>query len=307
MSTVKKYVCKKCNTKFSNLGNLNKHKKKTIPCVSKNVHRCKKCDHIFSCANDLKRHNNRKTPCVPEIKDTSTTISNEENKCKYCGNMLSSLYSLKRHYNSCKVKKEPQLLNDHVKKLENELLEKQAEIDRLKNSQHIQIVNNIDNRTINNDNRQININVFTFGNEDKSHVTIDDVAKTFIDYQPKEIIAKLIQQIHGDPDHPENHNVYMNDNDLDKVLVYVKSLDDRMDWQLAPLNEISKQLTTSAKSLVTLSGNIPDPNLGTTIEDLGEIDSFYKFQDVIQMEGKTVEEQEEIKNVLTTIKRLIKN
>ena len=274
MSSKKKYVCKKCKYKFANQGNLTKHLNRTVPCDKKVEYKCKKCQSIFTRECDLKRHKDRKTSCVVEIKDTSTTSANEENKCKYCGNKFSSIYSLKRHYTSCKAKKNPTLIEqklisamEQLQKRDEEHAKQINRLEELIKNQQSPIVNNI----VNNDNRQLNIQIVCYGSEQMGLIKMEDVAQLFIENKHDDIIPNIVKLIHGNPEHPENHNVYVSQLDSDHAMVY-RSLTDnphKKDWQIKPFDEVSHELTEKAKSMIEIKTGIPKHDLADTILNSG--------------------------------------
>ena len=275
MSTSKKPICPRCGKKFSNTGNLNRHLNKTEQCDKKYEHKCKKCQHIFKRKEHLIAHQNRKTSCVPIIKDTSTTVDNEENKCKYCGKTYSTQYNLKRHYKSCKVKKTPTIMEQHFLKIiesqqfNQEKLEK--EMNELKNiikNQQPTVINN--NQTIN-DNRQLNITLVNFGKEDLSYITPQFIAGLFDTQAADQIIPTIIKKIHNDPEHPENHNVYMLTREDEHAMVYGPLPKDpsTLDWYPKSIDDTQTELNTKAKNLMFYDNGIPKQELVVVMSDEG--------------------------------------
>ena len=271
---------------------MNQHLSKKKSCDNKTEYKCKKCNHSFSSKTDLTRHMNRITSCVPELKDTATTVDNEDNKCKYCGNDFATKYSLKRHYGACSVKKNPNVMEqkfiDIIEKQQEAHAEEMAALKELIQNQN-SIVNNITNVTNNtlNDNRQLNITLVNFGQEDLSHITPEFIAGLFDQLDCTNVIPTIVQKIHNDPDHPENHNVYMVTNQ-DKVVIYGPLPDDpsTIDWYPNPLESTCQQLTEKAKSLMAYSNGIPKPGFSAIISE----DGYSKYPSIIAQEGDTPQE-----------------
>jgi len=150
----------------------------------------------------------------PQFSTISSNNSGNSNVCKYCYNNFSRIDSLKRHLTICKKKKE----SENIIIKENEVMKK--EIEELKKMKCINTQNNITNNTINN-----TININNYGDEDLSYLKSKDFLQLFGGVYGA--IPKLIEKIHFDPEHPENHNIkYTN-----KKLPYLKIRKDNK-WQL---------------------------------------------------------------------------
>ena len=291
-SKAKKHVCKKCKMEFSANSHLQRHINRKIPCNKKAEYKCKKCKTIFDREDHYKRHLNRKTSCVPELKNTATTVDNEENKCKYCGNDFATKYSLKRHYGACSVKKNPTVMEqkfiDIIEKQQKSHEKEMAALKELiKNQQPV--VNNVTNVTNNtlNDNRQLNITLVNFGQEDLSHITPEIIAGLFDKLDCSSVIPTIIKKIHNDPDHPENHNIYMVTNQ-EQVVIYGPLPEDpsTIDWYPNPLDTTCQQLTEKAKSLMSMPNGIPKPEFSAIITDEG----YTKYPSIMAQNGDTVQE-----------------
>ena len=272
MSTSKKHTCKKCKATFANQGNLTKHMNRKTPCNKKAEYKCNKCHKIFARKDHYESHKNRKTSCILEIKDTSTTIDNEENKCKYCGETLAHKYSLKRHYKSCKVKKTPNIMEQRFIKIiedqANQLKEQQNQLTELIKNQ--QPITNVTNNTIN-DNRQVNITLVNFGKEDLSYITPQFIAGLFDTHAADQIIPTIIKKIHNDPDHPENHNVYMLSREDQHAMVYGPLPKDpaTLDWYPKSIDETQNEISDKANNLMFYDNGIPKQEIVSVISDKG--------------------------------------
>ena len=153
----------------------------------------------------------------------STILDNKYN-CLYCNKKLSRSDSLQRHLNICKKKLECEQLVLHNKDMEIE--EKNKKIkeleEKIKTKGDTNIVNNTNNtnNTINN-----NIHINNYGDENLKHLRSKDFANLLTGIYSA--VPKLIEKIHFDPEHPENHNIkYTN-----KKLPYLKVMKNDK-WQL---------------------------------------------------------------------------
>lgn len=107
-----------------------------------------------------------------------------------------------------------QLLQEKLDKKDQEMKEVKDEMDELRkqvetligntakqttnNNSNIQTQNNIENQNV--------IVVNSFGNENIEHLT-DQIICKLIKTAPFTSVPQLIEKIHFDPDHPENHNI----------------------------------------------------------------------------------------------------
>ena len=291
MSTSKKHVCKKCKKKFTTESNLKQHLNRKTPCDKKKEYSCDKCKSSFTNKTDYTRHQNRKTSCVPEIKNTATTLDNEENKCKYCGNTYYNSANLKRHYTSCKVKKSPNVMEQKFNQIL-EKLEKQEQVNAQLQEKIDSLQPTINNIT-NNDNRQLNITLVNFGQEDLSYITPKFIAGLFDTHDADQILPTIIKKIHYDPEHPENHNIYQISRDDKHAMVYGPLPENPalLDWHPKPLDITEQHLTTKAKNLMFYDNGIPKQELVSVITDEG-----YDKVNIVINESVKVEEVLEAKD-----------
>jgi hypothetical protein len=181
---------------------------------------CKRCLHATSTKSNLLSHLRNKKHCsvdteeggidVPIIQyiEDLLTVTQEPKKfsCPHCNYQFNHSQSMYRHFKTCKVKNTSTNKIDDKDKLIEEL---QAQIEQYKQQQaqsSTTVINNNNNGTIiNNNTFNITINKNNFGSEDTSYLTND-----FIKYcieNPTRGITELIEVIHYNPDHPENHNI----------------------------------------------------------------------------------------------------
>ena len=130
----------------------------------------------------------------------SSFFENQDLLCKYCSKMYSRIDNLKRHLNTCKKKKESEQLMLLEKELE--LQYKTKEIEELKKKLENKEITNITNiNTTNNTNIIIN----NLGEENIKYLKSGKFAELLQGIYGA--VPKLIQQIHFNPEHPENQNI----------------------------------------------------------------------------------------------------
>ena len=168
---------------------------------------CKRCLHATSTKSNLLSHLRNKKPCnvdkdglditIQTYIEELLTVVQEPKKyaCSYCNYQFNHSQSMYRHYKTCKRKPQPTKDDKDV------LIEKlQAELQIYKSQGNNTIINNNNGTIIN-----ITINKNNFGSEDTSYID-DDFIKFCIE-NPSRGLPQLIENIHYNPEHPENHNI----------------------------------------------------------------------------------------------------
>jgi hypothetical protein len=155
---------------------------------------CSSCKYTSQIKEHVVRHINKKKSCglgVKEIIEIPVEII-----CEFCNKNFSSIISLKYHVkNSCKHKDDA--LKQKIKELEKELRQAKS------------VTNN--NITNNNTNNTTNYIIVLNNYEDTALDKLTDKTynKILKDSESHQIIPRLIQKIHFDPETPENHNIYI--------------------------------------------------------------------------------------------------
>jgi len=182
-------------------------------------------------------------------KNNNEIINNDSdedniNKCEYCKKVLSSYKNLWRHLKTCKEKEKDdnnknmielvKLLNEQLKEQKEQMKEEKEHMKEEKEQmkEERQILNNqikeqnsqikelIKKAGITNSNINIqqNIKLLSYGNTDMSHLTDKDYMKCL--NHSNFCVPYLIEQIHFDPQKPENHNIYISNIKNNYVMLY---------------------------------------------------------------------------------------
>ena len=190
-------------------------------------YKCERCGFKTSYKNNFRKHIYRKFPCFTKInkmdisdiqkcfemkKSTSLTVVSSQNElkinvdnrliknthiCNNCNTTFTMYKNLWRHQQKyCNKAYE---INE-IENLRNEILELKREIK----------TNIISNNTINSNSNNIIIN--NFGSENMAYITKKMMKRML--KQGSRSIPNLIKQIHFNPEHPENHNVRINNKKL---------------------------------------------------------------------------------------------
>ena len=164
--------------------------------------------------------NNAQNPKKPKITHFSEVqnpkkpkITHFEHICEFCKKSFNRNWHLSRHLNNCKKKKENE--NEKDKKIEEliknqEIMKEQMKemVEKLliNNSGNTTTNNNTTNNTTNNHNTIHNtININNYGNENIKYLRKDYLNNLL--QGAFTAIPKLIEKIHFNPKHPENHNI----------------------------------------------------------------------------------------------------
>ena len=139
-------------------------------------------------------------------KSSKIFISNETNlKCEFCNKLCSRSDNLKRHLKTCKKRKETEqlLLLDEDKDKKIEELEKALQLEKEKVNTNI--INNNNNSTNIHTTNNTNIIINNLGEENIAYLKSGKFAELLQGIYAA--VPKLIQHIHFNPAHPENHNI----------------------------------------------------------------------------------------------------
>jgi len=130
--------------------------------------------------------------------------------CDFCGKNFTRAYGLTCHLKTCKTKKLVENENDKDKKIE-ELIKNQEQMKEQMKEMVEKLLINSGNTTNNNNNHNshntINntIHINNYGNENTDYLKSDYLNNLL--QGAFTAIPKLIENIHFNPQHPENHNI----------------------------------------------------------------------------------------------------
>ena len=197
---------------------------------------------------DTQQNSTNSTQTAPKQHPTSTQtapkqhlLAPKKNMCQFCEKTFTRKTGLTKHLKCCKKK----MANENEKDKKIKFLEKKQEelqdkvedllIELSKNGSTINNITNNTNNTTNNQNKIINININNYGNEN-----IDYLNKDYLNNLLQgafTAIPKLIENIHFNPSHPENHNIKI----TNKKEPYIKVRKNDK-WELQDKKEILETL-----------------------------------------------------------------
>lgn len=172
--------------------------------------KCERCGYKTDNISNIRRHVRRKTVCKPKVRDISIDVlrtkylpddKDKNIECTECGKKYSSRQGLYLHLRNDKC---VDTKDAKIERLENMMQELKKEIEDMK-QKPIQVTNNT---TINNNNTANINNIIVlnpYGSEDTSHLTHELLSHCILN--PSKGLPALIDNIHYNPNIPENHNV----------------------------------------------------------------------------------------------------
>lgn len=116
-----------------------------------------------------------------------------------------------------------------------------AELEEKLSKKETVYVTNINNNTNNTSNNTI-ININAFGNENLNYLTEKKILRCLTEVYKS--IPALIQKIHFDPNHPENHNVKI----TNKKLPYASVMGSDQKWKIMKRDEVISQMVDNSYS-----------------------------------------------------------
>ena len=258
------FLCEVCNKSFTRKSTLNRH-------YSSELHR-------RSLNNDIKKYT---CPCGKNY-SYSQSLHVHKQSCAFF-NQTSRVELLQT---------EKEVMKEQLDAYEKEREEMKAQIaslmDKYAGGNTTNNTTNIENQTNNNN---IHIHINAFGQENIDYLD-DKAIIACIDRVYKSIPA-LIEKIHFDPEHPENHNIKI----TNKKLPYASVMGDNSKWKMVDKKDAIETMVFNGYNL--LDEKYPDNKQELSSKKREHFENFKdKFQD---------EDKELLKQVKTDVELLVLN
>jgi hypothetical protein len=211
----------------------------------KNTFHCKDCHCFFKNKQNYEYHLASNKHNLRISKDKIKLHS-----CSICQQTFTYSSGLSRHRIKCKEKEvieipKIDILEKEVKELHQQNLKLSKEVEDLKKNNkeiNIQTQNNIENQNIKNQYNNIIINCF--GSENLDYIT----DKVILHCMEKIYgsLPLLIEKIHFDPNHPENHNIQI----PNKKLPHAKIINHKREWQIVQKKDVIEDMIDMGYSML---------------------------------------------------------
>ena len=171
--------------------------------------KCTKCNKEFNKKANLDRHYARTNPC-----DSKHLLSKNTLTCPECNKQFSTYRGYSKHIkDSICAKKD---INDNLTVNNTTNIDTQINGNVTNNLSANNL--NIDNSVNNNLKVDGDVKLVNFGNENLSYIS-DDLFKSILGRGMK-AVEELIDHVHFNADHPENHNLYVANIQKDYIIAY---------------------------------------------------------------------------------------
>ncbi len=282
--------CEKCDKEFKYKYLLKRHHESKFPCNSSNKLLILHNNKIKEFDIQIQELDDKITLIENKINNINTKSLKKLNICLFCNKTFLNKTNMTRHIDKSCVKKkellkEQNIILDEKNNIiieKNKLIEEKKEQEMMNEIKQLRsdmakllekqlkpiqnITNNTTNNTINQTNNVIMIN--NFGNEDLSHITLQDY-KQYLNTYFKGFI-KYIEKVHFDDNVPENHNICITNLKSKDIKVYEGDK-----WVAKPKTDVIDKLLR--KKLNTLIDKCEELEETDQINDK-VVDKFAEFQ-----------------------------
>lgn len=261
---------------------------------------CENCGKSFNKKFNYIRHKNRKNPCKSNNSlENNDIIENKKNYvCAFCLNEFSSKNNLVAHMKECTSGFNTSIFKEKEDFYINQIETMKEQINTLINktgNTTFQINQKID-QSIHNQNITIN----SYGNENLNYITDQDI-KTLIS-QPHKCIPKFIEMVHYNENHPENHNI-MIENIKENL---IKTLHNNNRWSYSVIEKFIEQFTVEKYD--QLCDYYDNPEVKTNFDKLVK-EKFDIWADEFDFSGSKIrkETEENVKLALISGSKWLKD
>lgn len=212
--------------------------------------KCSRCGYETGRKADLKKHLQKKRICPPTLSDidrwkvlddVAKDIEQDgKYSCEFCEKTFASPQGKYQHKKRCSSNPENgEEMQDQLERMKEQIISLQKELLETKNAGGTTVVNNTNNGVVNNNtiNNNITLNLRNFNQENLEAVPLHFIRSCFMNLE----FGTLFENLHCDPDYPENHNVRIKSSKRQLLEIYRNNR-----WNATPfvigLKEVITQL-----------------------------------------------------------------
>ena len=235
---------------------------------------CEKCQIVFKRKSHYESH-------LKSKRHINGLKSNTFYHCE-CGKSYRHNQSLWTHQQRCKALTDMVYCQEQLERLEKEREEMKAQIALLMDKHATSnttnnIETNIESQTNNNN---IHIHINAFGQENIDY--LDNNAVIACIERVYKSIPALIEKIHFDPEHPENHNIKI----TNKKLPYASVMGDNSKWKTVDRKDAIETMVVNGYNLLDEKYSENKSSISSKIRS-----RFKGFQDKFEHEDKELMKQ----------------
>jgi hypothetical protein len=210
-------------------------------------------------------------------------------ECGVCGKTYSCRQSFYVHKKTCYEKTEPSI-NEKLEQLQNSVMEERKffELERLEHqkerdelrAQIAMVLDKFTNTTNIDTQNNITININAFGNENMNYLE-DNTICGCIERVYKSI-PSLLEKIHFDPSHPENHNIKI----TNRKLPYASVMGNNQKWKTIDRKDAIETMVNNGYNLLDIKYNENKHKFSNKKQQ-----NFESFQEKFESEDKPLMKQ----------------
>ena len=207
---------------------------------------CETCKISFTRKGSLERHNESKSHKKRIDKNTTMHVCS-------CGKSYVYRQALHTHRKKCNkaldgAENIAESDNEEVKKLKSQVNMLMDKVNEMTKNQQKSVTNNTKIETQNNiENQNVTVTINAFGQENMDYLT-DNILMKCVE-RIYNCIPVLVEKMHFDPKHPENHNIKI----TNQRQPYVKIMNKDNEWKYANKNDTIEKLMEKSYTILELS------------------------------------------------------
>jgi hypothetical protein len=234
------------------------------------MHTCKRCNKDLSSRQSLIRHLKKRIPCESINEDISLDDYlnelnlNKQYNCIYCSKSFNHKQGKYRHMSSCSMKDSQCVsMKDYC--------DLKRRIECLEKNDKPVVINNFGTQ-IN------NINLKTFGYENMDYLNKEFLNSCLL----MNSIVPLIENIHFDKDHPENHNVKLKSSKQELMETYVDGK-----WIITDTDDTLNELINKGYRVLNYHSKKHKSDIIETEMDEGEFEDVQSWLEKVYEDNRT--------------------